>query len=1037
MMKKSFVALVLGLVAAVLYFSSLADYAFPGESAALLASWQGLAPATNASYPLFGAFARLFGGGNLIAPIAGVFAVVALFVLVRFFVSLLCDGDETREKAGTLGTVSGIVTALVFMLTPCVREAATHADARLFDASWALFIFLFFIPYLSSAIPGALFALLIGALAAVGLCDSPLFLALLPLLVISIVFVEIRRGAKPYLSLTVFACAFVVALLVGLKVFGLELTPFLRATARGLKFYARVPGWILVALVATCPFLVSLVAAARTLRGKTSLALFVLHLALLLSVILAVATPLSPSSLMAPYGLSPVATSAFVAMTAGYLASFLLLARVTPVGLAVGVASSFVILFALAWNLFTFDAQRGAFADRLADKILDDMGDRTWFVSDGLLDDHLLLRAKARHQELNLVSLARDLEPDYLESLRARVIEKGIGGTRNGDLALSLTLGVLPFVQDFLALDPDAAKKVVIFGASDLWYAAGKTSVPEFLFFGGDETRVPDWSQWKAFDTILAAPKRWGSYRVDEDLSAVDRLKFALRRHMGLVANNRGVYLQDLGRADEAFALYELVLNEIDHDNVSALFNEVEMAGQNYEKAISKKRELDRRLKTILDDKARRYVLWRLSAVYGYIRNPDIFVRLGITWARSGRPKAALAQIRRAADIVPGERRLSYLNMMAELYAAENDKAASRKIYEQILAKDAKNREALMGMMRIKLSDGDEAAARGYLERAASLLPEASRQAAIDRAMLALMENDLVSARKTLEEMTSANAKDLQAWSLLASVVLQEFDQEKDAKKKAALLADVKERIIPAMELQAESPLDFFVQSTKAFMLLRAGEESRRDARDALALAAKARPNVEATQDLVLELDISLADQENAESHARDVLRRNRNAPLANYVMGSLAVGRGAYGEAEAFLRRAVDSPRANILAYNDLAEVLRRTNRAAEAEALVRTALEKAPNFYILHQTLGEILIEEKKNLEEAEASILKSIDLSKSANGEAADARPFIALARVQEMRGDKKAARLSLRRVERALKSLSDFERREYEEIRKRVQ
>ena len=152
--------------------------------------------------------------------------------------------------------------------------------------------------------------------------------------------------------------------------------------------------------------------------------------------------------------------------------------------------------------------------------------------------------------------------------------------------------------------------------------------------------------------------------------------------------------------------------------------------------------------------------------------------------------------------------------------------------------------------------------------------------------------------------------------------------------------------------------------------------------------------------------------------------------------MGSLAIRRGQYRTAESFLRRAAEAPQPNILALNDLAEVLRRTERLPEAEEQVRKALEKAPNFYILHQTLGEILMDADKDLDEAEKCIRKALELSTSEKGGVEDVRLYASLARVQTMRGDMKGARMSVRRVESKLKDLTEFERREFEEIRKRV-
>ena len=1036
MKKNLIVALGLGIVAAVLYFASMAGYAFPGESAHLQALWRGLDTADSVPYPLMSVFAKMLGGGNLIAPVCGALSVILVFLLMSFFVQARIHGEATEDQAASIGRLAGLVAGVVFMCTPAVYEAATHLEPRLFDTFWALLIFAVMIPYSRATAPvGPLFAMLIGAMTAFGMCDSALFVALAPLILFGIVAAERSRDKRPFVSLTLFAVAFLVSLLVALRLFGLELTPVLKGSWKGLMGYFS-DGWVFVVTFATIPFVVFLFSSESAYNEKPSLVQWLFHIAMTVLAVLAVATPLSPSSLLRVSGVLPVATSLFAAAVCGYLISFWWLYRRSPVGISAGVVFAFVLTFSTLWNAFAFEKDRGAFADKVAHKVIADLGDRKWFVTDGVLDDHLRIVAADEGRELNLIALSRDLDQAYLVELGNLVRDKGVGGSKNEALSLSLTLGVLPFVQDWFASDPSVEKDVAIWGAPDIWYSAGLKPVPEFFFFGADRTREPDVSQWKEFGALLEAPKGWGSYRGLADVDPVERMRLGLRRHVGMVANNRGVYLQDLKKDDAAFDLYELVLGEIDNDNVCALFNEIEMVSQNYARALAKKRELDRRLKAIVDDKDRRYVIWRLGSYYGYIRNPDMFVRLGFSWARSGRPGDALAQIRRAIDFVPTDKQTALLNMMAALYANENDQKKSRKIYESILAKNERDHDALIGLMRLELLDGDQKKALEYLERAVAVSPAEGARAQIELSMVSMMKNDLSGAQELLRKVTESEPKDLQAWSFLAAVTMQRWDASKDEKEKAALLKDIANRILPEMEKQATNPYDYYVQTTKAFLLMRQGEEKRRDARDAFVRAAQARPGSVAMQDIVLGLDISLDDKTSAERHAREVLRKNRNAPLANYVMGSLAIQKAQYAQAEAFLRTAADAPQPNVLALNDLAEVLRRTKKFDEAERYARKAIEKGPKLYVAWETLGVIFLDQERSLEDAEANIRKAIDLSKEGANGKEDFRLYTSLARAQVMRGDMKGARMSVRKVQSHLDELTEFERREFEEIRQSV-
>ena len=1027
-----------GVIAAIVYFSTCASYVFPGQSAHLVSMWRGLDSSSAATYPLMSVFAKALGGFNLIAPVCGVLSAMLLYALVRFFVRDRVRGETTSAFDLQIARIAAFVAALVYVFTPAVHEAATHVEPRLFDFMWLLAAFALIIPMArASKALKPLYTLLAAVMFGLGTCDSALFFVMGPVFLVMTVIVSVRRSEKPYLAATAFVLLAFIAYLSAIKLFGLELSGSLRTMAREVKGWF-VSGWLFVVIFSVVPFVTSIFSSAKAYNEKQSFVQSVFHIAMTLVAIIAIATPFSPSSQMAPWGVLPVVTSAFAAVVAGYAASYWWICRKTPVGIVSGGILAFVVSVTCVWNIFLFDTDRGAFADKVARKIIKDLDGRRWFVTDGTLDDHILIAAADMKRDIELISLNRDLDTKYLESLSQVVKERNVGGSKNESLRLSLTLGVLPFVQDWFAADPTVVKEVAIFGASDLWYSSGLKPVPEFFFFGADETRKVDWSAWKDFDALLKAPDGWGSYSHRRERDPLKRLRLHLRRHLGLVANNRGVYFQDMKRDDEAFAMYELVLNEIDRDNICSLFNEIEMAGAKYAPALEKKRDLERRLKTVLDDKDRRYHIWRLGNYYGYIRNPEIFVRLGCTWARSGRPGDALSHIRRAIDFVPTDKRTILMNMMAALYASDNDQKKSRRIYEAVLEKNSNDHDALIGLMRIELLEGDGKKALEYLERAAASGGDTHR-AKIELAMVAMMKNDVKGAKEMLRKATDENPKDMQAWSLLAAVTMQQLDAAKDAKVKAALVKELKNAILPKMEKQSSGAFDYYLQTTKAFMLMREGEDRRREARDAFVAAAKARPDIAATHDLVLGLDISLNDKIEAERHARDVLRRNRSAPLANYVMGSLALGKNRYSEAEAYLRKAADASKPVALALNDLAEVLRRNKNYVEAEAYARRAVVAAPKLYVAWETLGSILLDRRENkakLKEAETCIEKALELLKSVEGATEDVRILISLARVQMLNGDMARARGTVRKVQGRVSELSDFERREFEEVKKGV-
>ena len=233
------------------------------------------------------------------------------------------------------------------------------------------------------------------------------------------------------------------------------------------------------------------------------------------------------------------------------------------------------------------------------------------------------------------------------------------------------------------------------------------------------------------------------------------------------------------------------------------------------------------------------------------------------------------------------------------------------------------------------------------------------------------------------------------------------------------------------MEAVSDDPRDYFVQMTRALVYMRKGPTFRKQARDALVIASLSRPDVSVAGDMILGLDIELDDGEAAERHARTILRRDRHDKLANYVMGSLRLKEGDYSTAETFLRLSVEADRPIAAAQNDLAEVLRRQQRYEEAEKFARAAVKNQEKLYVAWETLGAALLDQGKDLDEAEKCVEKAIKLSKT-ESKIEDIRMQITLARVQIARGALDKARTTLRTLRKRSSELSNYDRDQLETL-----
>lgn len=1052
-----FLMLAVGLLALVIYSLTLSKGVFPGESAWLIATYTGLEPLEIPAHPVWGAIVKWVGDLsflslpvrlNFISVLCTVLSVMLIFRVVSFFIKDIITEEYSLDFAPYVARVAGVVAAVTFLFSAPVWQAATRLQYQSFD----LLLLLLAVQTLEwyRSYQSKILLLLFIIISGVGAVESVLFVPAMPFLIAFALYTMLRRQHR--ISNIVWIGVGILVVMSAMWYYvarnfcaiadieALEITGVTDVMIRMARTHARqlisgLPrvGWMILLLTGFVPWLAALMASFRALNNERTMSQYLLHLTLSMMVILGLANAVfSPWQILKPYGQLPVCAYALLSMTAGYLFAYwyLLLkvkrqkagkestAKVKKMGewLGILIAYPFVLIVVVASLLNAFECanpRRGTFADLCAKEILDRMGTRTWFVTDGTLDTHLQIMAKQRKQEFNMVCLQKDMSRYYLKSLWKLAEEKKLfSGADQQRMKSTLELGVLPFIQDWFALDKEIEKKIVVFSVPDFWYTSGLTPVPDYFFFSGcrdiatidGKNLLNDYMAfWKKMEPELGIGKRSTNKDI---LDPAIRMRKHLTRHMGFVANNLGFLMEDLKNEKDAFTVYNYVSKTIDPENISALFNRFEMASRGSDVTLASKGQIEREMRDFINGLKTQYPLWSLSRYYGYVRNPQLFVRQGWNWALSGQTGAALAGLKRAIELLPDSEKNTALSALAAIYALSDDKQKTASVYQDMITNDPGNRAAMLGLARLAVQEGALEKARNWLEKATKG-DDKRGTLGVEWATIHLMNNDLPNARLALQEATDLQPKNLQAWAMLALLQIQQNQME-----------EVEKVILSRMENVAGTADNYFIQITRAQIAMKKGKNFLRVARESFIRASLLRPDITGVKDMILQLDIEMNDQSAAELHARQVLRTNRKHALANYVMGSLRLQEGEYGEAEDFLRRSVEANPSSA-ALNDLAEVLRRIRKLDDAERFARESIKRNPDLYVAWETLACVLLEANKNLEEAESAVNKALSLYKE------DFRIKITLARIQHRRGNLEKARETLSEVKMHKEGLTKFD------------
>lgn len=991
-LSKKTVALLVTLVALVTLALHVQPVPAAGRPAMLLAQKLGVDPFPSFAQPLYGWIAQglaVVSGAhavyviNLFSAICGALLLGVLFSLV-YLVTRHFNATNAMPHGAMhrIQTVSGLIATLYLLSTETFLRAATQAGPLAFDVLLVAVAFYLVVSFTGKSGPRRILSACF--LYGVAMVEFNTAILLFPLFgVLILVMLYTTNMMRPWLVAKAAGCG-----LAGLSMYlvqaGLyrvsdayiwrEFTGFFQvlwyiwleqyqSLTRGVP---RV-GWLTMALVSVLPWAITSSFRFPIGPGRKAGALLgalLLNIMLLgLAVLLALDFPLAPAKVTGGggSGLLYLTPYVFVAMWLGNVMAFMLIllfrvqrfergimVKARPaMGYAL-VASATVFLLAVLFTVSrpALNPSTDRLIARYASAVVDATGDRTWLLSNTIMDDQIAIALSQRESPVNLIRLSYGRS-----SAMMRYVSSLFEG--NPRLQSLARIGMEPFLNEWLGGSPEVKQDVAIVTAPDLWMAAGFEAIPRQVLFTGarpDDTLPLDdlMNEARAFWAGLGS--EIADAEPDETFSGMT-LNW-IKVHSSKVANNLGVLLDEQGRSGDAFACYQQA-RVFTPENLSALMNKHVLAQrENLPEFEELEKELVRKTESLIG----RVQPMSLAAIYGFVRVPELFVNRGLSFAMSGKADLAIRDMKRALTLSGDNPRLQIA--LAQIYFGQERDIESADYYAQVLAKDPDNAAALLGMMRLAARRGEVEEARRYLDvlKQTGAPPLAVK---VEEATLEAISGSPALAMAMLQEVVAEQRDNLAAWSLLA-VLATQLNEAKTSEAAIKKLRDANV-LSPAIQL-----------------VMAQAAVNKRDVEQArliLGELLRQRPGSIPALEMLLRIELSAADRDEVQRTVEKILNVDPGNALANYMLGVHHYYREEYKLAESAYRASL-ATRRSAEALNDLAYVLHLQERNAEAEPLIRESLQMNEANPAAWDTLGAILMRDGK-LVDAEAALQRSLML------------------------------------------------------------
>lgn len=992
---KSVVAIALGVVSFVLLVAWTQPIAHIGQSSMILMHTLGIDPLAPFAHPVYGWIAGLIAsltGASAVYAInmfsalcaAGVLWLVFLYVY-HFSRGFNFDNVFSPGAMHRVQLAAATISVLFLFAATPFTLAATRANPLMFDLFLTLGAFYLVINYVASHPASRLY--LASVLYGVAMVESTTAIILLPVFSILLLAKMWQAGTLTLKHVLMTGGAG----LAGLSLYFIQAGFFMATPTYGWRefdgfwqvvWYILIEqkqnltgglprtGWLTVAMVSFLPWAIT---SSFRLSGGSHRNSAAMIGTLALNVMLGVLAflllrdfPLAPETITGTMRLF-VTPYIFIALWVGNVMAFWLVVSFRDkrfdrsdlkkirraVGMAVLVITPIYLLFMISTRSLP-NARHPAdpLIQELSHKIVDMAADKEWLITNTMMDDQIAIEAHLRGLPLKILRLAYGRSPAHMKYV-ASLLETD---PRLQSLA---RVGMSPLMDEWFFHVPDVDKKTLVVHVPDMWLMAGFDALPDRVLFAGVKSGTA-----LALDEMLVTHKKfWADYgsriaKIPVVKNEIQSMTVEwIRTHLSKVANNLGVLFEDQGRTDDAFICYQQA-RELAPANLSALMNMHVLAQrENRPEFEMLEAELVKQTESVMG----KVQTWSLAYVYGFVRVPELFANRGITFAMSGKATAAISDMKRALSLSENNPQVQLA--LAGLYFGQSRDVESREQYENVLAGDPGNINALVGLMRVSVRSGKYDEARRHLEslRKTAIKPSVLK---MDEAVLESLSGSPALAMSLLREVVTAQPDNMQAWAAIAVTAAQLNDkvigeEAMDKLREAKMLA-------PGIQLvMAQSAVD---------------QGDRDTARRYLSEILRRQPGNVPALEMTLRLDLYEGSRDLVQRSVEKILTVDPRNALANYMLGVNHYYNQEYALAESAYRASLETSRSP-QALNDLAYVLYLQGNLNDAESFVRESLEISDRNSSAWDTLGVILMEQNK-LPEAEEALQKSLGLRPNAS-------------------------------------------------------